>query len=58
MSLSQATTARIEFNPITRTDYNNALMAAGSLRRQGFDDLAVIVEEAARELRRRLEAGE
>jgi hypothetical protein len=48
----------VEFNPITVTDYNNALMAAGSLKRQGFPDLAKTVEDAAREIRVRLEEGE
>ena len=46
-----------DYCPITRHDYNHALTAAGALKRQGFPDLAERVEEAAKEIRRRLEAG-
>ena len=43
--------------PITRHDYNHAICAAGALKRQGFPDLAERVEEAAKEIRRRLVGG-
>ena len=46
-----------DYCPITRHDYNHALTAAGALRRQGFPDLAEKVEEAAKEIRRRLVGG-
>ena len=46
-----------DYCPITRSDYNHAICAAGALKRQGFPDLAERVEEAAKEIRRRLEAG-
>ena len=47
-----------DYCPITRSDYNHAICAAGALKRQGFPDLAERVEEAAKEIRRRLEAGQ
>ena len=43
--------------PITRHDYNHAICAAGALRRQGFPELAERVEEAAKEIQRRLVGG-
>lgn len=46
-----------DYCPITRADYNHAVTAAGALRRQGFPDLAERVEEAAKEIRRRLVGG-
>ena len=46
-----------DYCPITRSDYNHAVTAAGALRRQGFPDLAGKVEEAAKEIRRRLVGG-
>lgn len=58
MSLSESTVNPCDYNPITRADYNHAVMAIGSLRRQGFHDAASVVEVAAKELQRRLEAGE
>ena len=46
-----------DYCPITRSDYNHALTAAGALRRQGYPELAEKVEEAAKEIRRRLVGG-
>ena len=46
-----------DYCPITRSDYNHAVTAAGALKRQGFPELAERVEEAAKEIRRRLVGG-
>jgi hypothetical protein len=46
-----------DYCPITRSDYNHAVTAAGALMRQGFPDLAERVEDAAKEIRRRLVGG-
>ena len=46
-----------DYCSITRSDYNHTVTAAGALRRQGFLDLAERVEEAAKEIRRRLVGG-
>jgi hypothetical protein len=46
-----------DYCPITRHDYNHAVTAAGALRRQGYPELAERVEEAAKEIRRRLVGG-
>lgn len=57
MSLSESTVKPCEYNPITRADYNHVVAAIGSLKRQGFHEAAAAVEVAAKEIRRRLEAG-
>jgi hypothetical protein len=46
-----------DYCPITRHDYNHAVTAAGALRRQGYPELAGKVEEAAKEIRKRLVGG-
>ena len=57
MSLSESTIKPVQYNPITRADYNHAVLAIGSLKRQGFDEAAAVVEAAAKEIQKRLEAG-
>lgn len=58
MSLSESTVKPCEYNPITRTEYNQAVQHWGRLRRDGKHDEAVQAELAAKEIRARLEAGQ
>jgi hypothetical protein len=57
MSLSESTVNPCEYNPITRTEYNMAVQHWGWLRRDGKHEEAAQAELAAKEIRRRLEAG-
>ena len=58
MSLSESTVKPCQYNPITRAEYNQAVHHWGQLRRDGKHEEAEQAEQAAKEIRRRLEAGE
>ena len=58
MSLSESTLQPCNYSWVTLAEYNQAVEHWGRLRRDGKHDEAEQAELAAKEIRRRLEAGE
>lgn len=58
MSLSESTVQPCDYNRVTLSEYNQAVEHWGRLRRDGKHEEAEQAELAAKEIRRRLEAGQ